>query len=137
MSRWNHIIGEPIPLPDDGRDHEKTATAVCDTAHVTILGVSISSRYGKHHELDEMADMVAALPPRLRRAIDHIWCNSKQGAQYNVAMRDGKDVEAITAQIGAFMEEAAFRRSGGHNGIWIGGTTVIGPEWVDDEPECK
>jgi hypothetical protein len=51
------------------------------------MGVMINSRYGKHHELELMCRIIAALPPNVRSEIKLFWCDSKATCSYSAIVK--------------------------------------------------
>jgi hypothetical protein len=70
---------EPEVVAAEARKHwrgddEKAATT--SKPSIEVDGVTITSRYGKAHEIERMGRMIEALAPRQRSAVASIFCNS-------------------------------------------------------------
>ena len=112
-------------------DTEKVAT----TSIKALLwrGVELTSRYDKNYELETMADMVDAVPPKLHSVIRSVFCDSQATCCYTVELNRCDPQDAWL--IGELMEKT----TGGHNGISVHGHTnetsyEIDPNWGDVEP---
>lgn len=126
---WRTVVGEEISTPEKGIDPDKWRTAT--KSSMRIMGVEISSRYGKHHELVEMAEVIAGMPPALRALIKSIWCDSKATNTFSVDLKPGMDVPFITEQIGACLHGLIMNVHGGHNGIYVGENYEVASDWSE------
>jgi hypothetical protein len=122
-------------------DNEKVSTTSIRSLKVT--GVSITSRYDKADELEEMRAMILALPASLRKTVVSIFCDSKASCNYNVTVKNWDEDKA--RDIGRRIERVAFEYSKGHNGITVAADddTILGhptrrinldPDW-EFEPD--
>ena len=95
-------------------------------------GVTLTSRYDKAHEYDEMAAIIEALPPELCCLIESVFCDSKATASFIVELRSSDVPSAVARRIGMAFEQACFVTIGGHNGIVIDpGPVFIDADWRD------
>jgi hypothetical protein len=94
-----------------------------------IDGVAISSRCSKIAEVTLMEQVFQRLSVPRRWLIDTFWCDSKAGSCYSVWMRKGFDDPGTTAALGREIHKHLMTLSSGHNGIFVGDTTEIGPDW--------
>jgi hypothetical protein len=100
-----------------------------DYKDIELEGVTMSSRYGRIREIKIMAKVFCNIDGRYRRSTESFFCDSKAGSSYAVTMRKGQDYPDITAELGRQIHEQLMIVNGGHNGIWIGETAVVGPDW--------
>lgn len=104
------------------------------TIEVVIVGsVTLKSRYKKRNEFFMLAALAFALDDDMREAIVSILCDSKVGSHYVVTMIDGLDQSEITQPIAQRLHDALWQAEGGHNGIYVGQTGSIDPDWTGDD----
>lgn len=115
---WRREIREFVREMPDDEYHD-----------IEVNGVTISSRYGRIGEVRLMAEVFLRLDPELGKLVETFFCDSKAGSCYSVTVRDGSDDPGVTALLGRHMHEHLMALSHGHNGIWVGDTTVVGPDW--------
>jgi hypothetical protein len=95
------------------------------------MGVMINSRYGKHHELELMCRIIAALPPNVRSEIKLFWCDSKATCSYSAIVK--RPLNAQTYEmVGREIHDAACSFGGDHNGIDVGYSCEDDALWGDD-----
>ncbi len=98
---------------------------------LVVHGVTLTSRYDKAHEYDEMAAIIEALPPELCCLIESVFCDSKAPASFDVQLRESVPPR-IARRIGEVFEQACFVTIGGHNGIGVNpGHVLIDPDWQE------
>jgi hypothetical protein len=118
-------------------DDEKVATTSIKL--LTVVGVKIESRYQKAREFELMRDMVLSLPlPLPQGAVQSIFCDSKAGSCFSVALRRDLWNTRLARTIGFHFEQAAFAYNGGHNGITV--SADIGDRSIEFSPnwgECE
>lgn len=111
-----------------GDDEKVPTTSLKGT---NINGVYLSSRYGKAHELDAMANLVDGVGPELHCFIDTIWCDSQALCCYSVTLNPCTRAQA--KEIANQIHEACIKHNGGYNGIDIqgaaGGNLYFDPSW--------
>lgn len=108
-------------------DDEKIPTTPFEV--VIVRRVKIESRYQKLHELTKMGELVRDMEARDVARIASIWCNSNQGSDYEVTMREGFDTPDVTKpmarRIGAILQW--------YNFIKVGSDGYMNPNWPEDE----
>ncbi len=121
-AEWQRYMHDIVrKMPDDGyRDIE-------------VDGVTISSRYGHTAEIQLMAEALIRLEPRQRKSIVTFFCDSKATNNYIVTMHKGHDFPDLTAALGRSLHEQIMLLNGGHNGIHVGETAVIDPDWNESD----
>jgi hypothetical protein len=103
-----------------GGDTEKVPTTAL--RGVTVRGVTLSSRYSKADELEEMGRVIEIMTDDIAAAIESVFCDSKACADYLVTLRSNEVSERVNSGIrDAFIEGA-----GGFNGL-----RVVGPPRQD------
>jgi hypothetical protein len=113
-----------------GGNAEKVSTTSLNDA--TLLGVKISSRYGKAHEIETMMAMIRALQPAHVEMVKSIFCDSKATDCYSVTLRFWNREAAM--QIAAGLDAAVQ----GHNGIGVEfgpERFYLDPDWRDGEDD--
>ena len=98
-----------------GGDLDKVSTT--SLRGMTIDGVRLTSRYGKALEYETMAAMVAALTPPQARETVSIYCDSKQGSDFTVEIREWH--EATAQALGARLAQVCEDRCGGFSSITV------------------
>jgi hypothetical protein len=91
---------------------------------VSYAGVTVESRYGKRHELEDMMaalDWAAMCEPGVLCMIKGVFCDSKAQRCYGIVCCHRGDIEDI-----ASLFDAAFRAAGGHNGVYAGTGVLFG-----------
>lgn len=80
-------------------------------------GITVTSRYGKAHEVDRLVAIVTALPDDALRLVRTISCDSKAGDSYGIVTHpcSPDDLLGIASQVSI----ACHRLAGGHNGILV------------------
>src|SRR5262245_47110009 len=76
-------------------------------------GVIIASRFNLASEYEQMSRAIDALPDMMVPCIESIWCDSKE-RDFSIGVKPNLFTPELPAAIAA-----AFRASGGHNGITI------------------
>jgi hypothetical protein len=99
---------------------------------VEVLGVQLSSRFGKAHELNWMAEVVHALPERWRPYVISIFCDSLARAySVKVARCRRQDMDRLAEMLSRLFVTHA----GGHNGVSLNDGLHTGaflnPRWRD------
>ena len=100
----------------------------------------ISSRRRVPAELQLMASVAARLPAWARQMAAGIWCDSKAGAFYVIEVRPEFDRLELTEHLAAVLRLLLLELGGGYNGVTIGETSWLDPDWGEDawepiEPE--
>jgi hypothetical protein len=114
--------------PDWPLGYEKAATT--PTVFAIVRGVKISSRYQKQHEMETLAQMVAAL--RLPWCVSEIWCNSKQTHDWHVALWPAFD-HPVTARIVAEdIHTMLLQKHDGYNALSVGSHFEETGAWPDE-----
>ena len=108
-------------------DDEKIPTT--DVESLTVGGVHVWSRYQKLHELVLMTSVVLALPAATRSAVKSLWCDSKANSVFSVEMQPGYDEARVTRPLAAQISELLRKQIGGHNGVFVGQTAAVDPDW--------
>jgi hypothetical protein len=96
---------------------------------IVVDGVLISSRYDKIAEVRLMEEVFLRLSTPRRWLIDTFWCDSKANSCYSVTTREGADYPELTMPLGREIHEQLMALSSGHNGIFVGETTIVDPDW--------
>jgi hypothetical protein len=113
-----------------GGDIDRVATTA--VGDVDVRGVRLSSRYGKAHELNWMAEVVEALPERWRAHVVSIFCDSLARA-YAVKVTGCRRQEMD--RLAEMLSRLFVAHAGGHNGVSLNDGLHTGaflnPRWRD------
>jgi hypothetical protein len=88
---------------------------------VDFHGVTVHSRYGLQHELDDMCRVLAAIPEWLG-FIRLIWCDSKACCAYDaqlVECADWESTQVVGRMVFDALREAFTRQQGGFNYLTV------------------
>ena len=102
-----------------GGNPDKRPTTTIET--VKLDHVQLVSRYNQHDELLTMFEVVSALDPKLRAAMQSVFCDSKNTATYSVELFEGVSREAAQ-KIADAMSALLVTAYGGHNGVHVAGS---------------
>ena len=117
-AEWQRHVRDIVrKMPDD------------DYRDIEVDGVTISSRYEHIAEVQLMAEALARLEPLQRKSMETFFCDSKANSTYSVTMRQGHDFPDLTSAFGRALHEQIMLLHGGHNGIYVGATAVVDPDW--------
>ena len=114
-------------------DEDKTPD--CPFQSLTVHEVVLTSRWGKRAEYRLMSKMVDAVHPELRAELATVFCDSKAGSTFTVAMKS--DNESLARYFASVMADVLVDHNDGYNGIWIeaeGGKDVfdVGAYWAGE-----
>lgn len=82
---------------------------------VTIDGVTLQSRRGLQREIDDMARVLAALPPDVVARLASIFYDSKTCGLYSVEVKAGRWLDGMER----LLDDTFYHVLGGHNGFDI------------------
>ena len=109
-------------------DDDKIPTA--PTSSCVVLGVTLSSRYQKQHELDTMAHAISVLPSDVLEQIVEIWCDSKATNEYKITLIDqGLWTWAGEQAVAEYFATALMEVKGGYNAIYAGNKGFVDADW--------
>ncbi len=98
-------------------------------------GVELTSRHELAHEISKMRQIVDGIGV-LSSCIESIWCDSKAGASYSVAVKPGKWRDALPDAIAA-----STYATGGYNAIYIEAeddrSRILDADWPGDAMEME